>query len=96
MFGSAYNYSTTQTLGVVKFAVTMRTNPTALEQTGTASDYGVLVAGSGTTCTGVPTFDGSGVESADVQFNVSGVTAGQGSFLRGLNANAYLAWSAEL
>jgi hypothetical protein len=96
MFGSSYNYSTTQTLGVVKFAVTMRTNPTALEQTGTASDYGILVAGSGTTCTSVPTFDGSGVESADVQFNVSGVTAGQGSFLRGLNSNAYLAWSAEL
>jgi len=96
MFGSGFNYSTTQSLGVVKFAVTMRTSPTALEQTGTAGDYRVMNAGVTVTCTGVPTFDGACVENADVQFNLTGVTAGQGIFIRATNSNAYLAWSAEL
>jgi hypothetical protein len=95
-FGPSYNYSTTQVLGFIKFAVTMRTTPTALEQTGTASDYNVILASSSFTCTSVPTFDGAGVEGASVQYNVSGVTSAQPGMIRGLNSNAYLAWSAEL
>ena len=95
-FGSAYNYSGSATLGIVKFAVTMRTTPTALEQTGTASDYNVILASSSVTSSSVPTFDGAGVESASVQFNASGLTGGQGCMIRGLNSNAFLAWSAEL
>lgn len=96
MFGAGFNYSGTQALGTIKFAVTMRTTPTALEQTGTASDYKILVTGASPVCTGVPTYDGAGVESADVQFNLSGLNTGQGNFLRASNSNAYLAWSAEL
>ena len=96
MFGSGYNYSGTQALGLIKFGVTMRITPTALEQNGTAGDYRVFVAGSAVTCTGVPTYDGACAESADVQFNTTGLTAGQGIFIRATNSNAYLAWSAEL
>jgi hypothetical protein len=96
MFGSGYNYSGTQALGLIKFGVTMRTTPTALEQSGTAGDYRVFVVGAVANCTGVPTFDGASAESADVQFNTTGLTSGQGILLRATNSNAFLAWSAEL
>ena len=96
MFGSGYNYSGTQALGLIKFGVTMRTTPTTLEQSGTAGDYRVFVVGAVANCTGVPTFDGASAESADVQFNTTGLTSGQGILLRATNSNAFLAWSAEL
>ena len=97
MFGSGFNYNGTSAVGLIKFGVTMRITPTALEQNGTAGDYRVFVPSAAITCTGVPTFDGACVESADVQFNTANVlTAGQGIFLRATNSSAYLAWSAEL
>ena len=97
MFGSGFNYNTSSAVGLIKFGVTMRITPTALEQTGTAGDYRVFVAGASVNCTGVPTYDGACVESADVQFNTaSTLTAGQGIFLRAVSSTSYLAWSAEL
>jgi len=97
MFGSGFVYNGTSAVGLMKFGVTMRIAPTALEQTGTAGDYRVFVPSAAITCTGVPTFDGSCAESADVQFNTANVlTAGQGIFLRAVSSTSYLAWSAEL
>jgi hypothetical protein len=96
MFGSGLTYSGTQATGITKFPVTMRTNPTALEQSGTAGDYRIQVTGSVFNCTSVPTFDGSSVDTATSTFNTSGMTGGQGIILRATNSNAYLGWSAEL
>ncbi len=96
-FGSGYNNSTTSAAGMVVFPVTMRTAPTALEQSGTASNYRVL-SPSVVTCSSVPIFDDTSASNARVVFTVaSGLTAGQGNFVGAASGvTTYLAWSAEL
>ena len=92
-----YNFSTTSARSLTTFPVSMRAKPTALEQTGTASNYAVTIAGGQVTCSAVPAFgSSSSVNGAQTNFTVaSGLTAGQGVACR-LGSNAYLAWSAEL
>jgi hypothetical protein len=98
LFGSGFNESTTVAYGMSYFPVPMRTNPTALEQTGTASDYRIRTTGAtNTTCNGVPALIGASTQIAWVQYPVaSGLTAGQGSLPRANADAAFLAWSAEL
>ena len=91
----------TATVGVVigNFPVTLRTSPSALEQSGTASDYVIRTGGNSRTCSAVPIFDSGTNENIwHIQTTVaSGQTAGQGGFLRaGAVVTAYLGWSAEL
>ena len=99
-FAIGLNDSTTSAVGTTFFPVTMRTAPSALEQTGTAGDYRVRnTAATSTTCSAVPLIASSGTTSYSVvtSFTVaSGLTAGQGCFLQAVNATAYLGWSAEL
>ena len=96
-FGSGYNYGTTNFIFNTKFPVSMRTAPSALEQTGTAGDYKVLYLSSTATCTSVPVFSSANVNSADSFWTVAAVlTAGQGGLPRSVNANAFHAWSTEL
>jgi hypothetical protein len=101
-FGMAYNPSTTTAAGFVAFPVPMRIAPTALEQSGTASQYNVLHQSGGsptrTTCNAVPTFQIANKNGSRVYFPVaSGLTAGQGSVIGAdNNTTAYLGWSAEL
>ena len=98
-FGSGFCTAATGSNGLTFFPVSMRTGPTALEQSGTATDYRVLSGGGATTCNGVPLINsGTGsIFSASTAFAVaSGLTTGQGSYNQALTANAYLAWSAEL
>ena len=84
--------------GLITFPVEMRTSPTALEQNGTASDYGFIISGNVITCTAVPTFNtcSRNVASINHAFNTVGTLGGIGGFLRYPNANGYLGWSAEL
>jgi hypothetical protein len=99
MFGSAFVVTSTQARSVIPFPVTMRIAPTALEQTGTASNYGVFFNNTLTTCSAVPTFSASTTLSAQTTLTVaSGLTGGQaGNFYdNSPSSNAYLAWSAEL
>ena len=96
-FGSGFNTTTTRGEFLTSFPVSMRTAPTALEQSGTAGNYRVTIADTNVTCSAVPTFIGAELFSARTRFEVSsGLTAGQGSFGRSVNSSAYLAWSAEL
>ena len=89
--------SSTLALGIIVFSVTPRTAPTALEQSGTAGDYRVLVGATVTTCSAVPIIDGADNFCARVAFTVaSGLTTGQACILRSVNSNAFLAWSFEL
>lgn len=96
--GNGYATSTTTSLGVTIFPTTMRTNPTALEQSGTASDYSVLDGtGSAIVCSSVPTFSQGYPWGARSFFTLaSGLVGGQGNMLRAATANGYLGWSAEL
>jgi hypothetical protein len=96
-FGSSNNASTTLAYGLSFFPTTMRTQPTALEQSGTAAHYSVNASNASTACSVVPVFLTATEYSAETTFQVSsGLTAGQGSTLRAANTSAYLAWGAEL
>jgi hypothetical protein len=82
---------------IVYFPVTMRTAPTALEQSGTAGDYSLRIGSGTSTCTSVPTFVNATTFLASTYFNVlAGLVVGQAALTRNVNTNGYLAWSAEL
>ena len=96
-FCLGFNGSATVAVGVTHFPVTMRADPTALEQNGTAAHYKIAHASTTTTCSAVPAFDRATIDSGSVIFTVgSGLTTGQATELRSLNNTAFLAWSAEL
>ena len=97
-YGVGYATSSSGTRVKVSFPVPMRIAPSALEQNGTASNYGVGYAGTGNICSGVPTLASSGGNMACfVNFPMSAVlTTGDGVAAYSNNANAYLGWSAEL
>jgi hypothetical protein len=81
------------------FPVTMRTSPTALEQSGTASHYTLNEPGrTAVTCSAVPTYNSlTNASLYLVDGNVSsGLTGGLPVAIRTANAAAFLAWSAEL
>lgn len=89
--------NTTTTDNLLQFPVTMRTNPTALEQSGTASDYSVRALGATTVANAVPTFLSASTTFGHFQMTVaSGLTAGNAGSIRANSANAFLGWSAEL
>ena len=99
-FGFGQCYSSTSAGCLVNFPVIMRTNPSALEQSGTATDYQLYTSsGSVATCSAVPAI--AGVDTTNligaVNFTVaSGVSAGDVTQGTAVNTSAYLAWSAEL
>jgi hypothetical protein len=82
---------------LVPFAVTMRTNPTAIETSGTGSHYTIRLT-QNNDCDAVPVFSNTGIESAMVIFKKSshGLTNGAAALGRSNNDAAYLAWSADL
>jgi hypothetical protein len=96
--GIGYANSTTNARGIIKYPVTMRVRPSALEQSGTATDYQTQSQGTvSTACSAVPTHVGATENEAYVSFTVaSGLTAGDGLALRTATTNAFLGWSAEL
>ena len=96
-YGMAYVETSTTCEGVIFFPVEMRTDPTAIEQTGTAADYEVRMTGSSITCSAVPTFLRASKNNIYCRFTVaSGLTTGQAVAQRAANATSYLAWGAEL
>jgi hypothetical protein len=90
--------SGTTTADVMFFLpTTMRIAPTALEQSGTASDYQVLHGATSTACSAVPILQSGTNITAGIRATVaSGLTLGQGCTFRSVNTSGYLAWSAEL
>ena len=98
MFSNGQCVSTTICFGLVQFPVPMRTAPTALEQSGTASHYTVYHSGMNTDCSVVPTYTtATTADNALVNFTVaSGLTVGRAANQRSNNNAAYLGWSAEL
>ena len=100
VFGTGFNANTTTAAGFVNFPVTMRSAPSALEQSGTANQYMIAYTATSAACSSVPTFSSATVYASSISFTVaSGLTAGQSIQLRTDSSNginAYLAWSAEL
>ena len=93
----AFARNTTTAQSYANFQVPMRTAPTALETSGTATDYQVVYLTTSATCNSVPTFDKATVFGSDIYFVVaSGLTAGQCVKSAANSNSGYLAWSAEL
>ena len=97
VYGAGHCQATTSFRLFTPFSTTMRTSPTAVEQTGTAANYTVFVTGN-TTCSSVPSFGSATEYGAATNFTVaSGLTAGNGGQARSASGvTSYLAWSAEL
>ena len=93
-----YVYNSQVGVMTTTFPVQMRIRPTALETTGTASDYSIRYLATATVSNTVPSFYTASLQAADVQFFVptTTLTAGQGCMSRAASNSAYLAWSAEL
>jgi hypothetical protein len=95
--GTGFAKTTTVAEIFVPFQVNMRVAPTALEQSGTASDYLLVYLNIAQACSAVPTFGTGATTNAAVNFTVSsGLTAGNGLLAGSNSASSYLAWSAEL
>jgi hypothetical protein len=96
-FGNGNNQSTTVGVFIMEYPTQMRIAPTALEQSGTAGDYSIRHQATSTTASAVPAFESASLTKGIFTITVaSGLTAGNGSFARPVNSNAYLGWSAEL
>jgi len=96
-YGAGYAKTTTTADVIIDFPVTMRTNPSALEQSGTAGDYLIAYQNSAVAGSSVPTFTNATVKNGTVNFTVGAVlTAGNGVIAGPNGANSYLGWSAEL
>jgi hypothetical protein len=96
-FGVGMSTSTTASASLTQFPVTMRTNPTALEQSGTAGDYSFAQGSVVLTCTSVPTFGTASTDSSHVALSFAlGGLDGYAGMGRATNSTAFLAWSAEL
>jgi len=88
--------STTLSVNQTTFPVPMRIRPTAVETTGTASNYLIAATGFGGNASAV-SYDATTTAQAGVTlFTISGGTAGRVTQLRSSGANRYLGWSAEL
>jgi hypothetical protein len=97
MNGVGGMFSTTAGRVSTAFPVFMRATPSALEQSGTASDYQVLQGSGGTNLSSVPTFQDATINGALTNIAItSGGTVGSYAMIRSNTANAFLAWSAEL
>jgi hypothetical protein len=90
--------SSTVALCSTPFPVEMRAAPTALEQTGTASNYVIRTAGdNAVACSSVPAFNNGSIWGSRTLFTVaSGLTGGHSVNAQTSGAGVYLAWSAEL
>ena len=96
-FAVGSNNTTTTSEHSIIFPQTMRANPTAIETTGTAGDYQVVSAGTGTTCNAVPVFVRASFHTAYFRSGVaSGLTAGEASIFRSISSDAFIAWDTEL
>jgi hypothetical protein len=98
IFGMGMGTSTTVADCLINFPVPMRTAPSALEQSGTASQYRLRQGATEITCSAVPSFVFTATQTtSSVRGTVaSGLTAASAIPLRSTGSDAYLAWSAEL
>jgi hypothetical protein len=97
VFCSGMMNATTTARTFIPFLVPFRTNPSALEQSGTAGDYAIFHGATVTTCSAVPGFVAASVNGATFETTIaSGGTAGNGALVRAVTSSAYLGFSAEL
>jgi hypothetical protein len=91
-------YDGTRAQFIWNLPVTLRTSPTVLETTGTASNYRILYGSSAPACSVVPSLDVANTQRVTILGTVaSGLTAANACFLSSNNlTTGYLGVSAEL
>jgi hypothetical protein len=96
--GIGMGFGATNVQNTMNFPVTMRTRPTALEQSGTATDYAITDGGgSPIVCSAVPSFGTSTNNQAQYAYTfTAGIIGGSAVLTRFNTTSAYLGWSAEL
>jgi hypothetical protein len=98
--GFGWCTGTTSAFVQIKYPVPMRANPSSIETTATAANYGVFnTIGSGVSSSALPTHNVNTTnETAAINITVaSGLTSGSGTALYfATSSNAYLGWNAEL
>ena len=96
-FGSGLANTTNSTFANISFPVTMRIAPTALEQSGAASDYTSFRRNGSVACTSVPSFQYANAQGCMTQFTTTGdFVQGEAIIQMALTSSSYLGWSAEL
>jgi hypothetical protein len=97
-FGIGAGFGTNAVQNVMNFPVTMRIRPTALETTGTASDYSIVDGGgSPIVCNAAPSVGTATFNQAQFSLGFSGgISPGSANQSRFNSSSAFLGWSAEL
>jgi len=97
-FGSGFQKTSSAAFVMIPFPTTMRSKPTALETSGTASDYTVARTTTYEVCNVVPVFEVATVINCNIGTNQTGASlnTGQGVMLRANTTNFFLGFSAEL
>ena len=94
-----YAYTTSAAFVNVPFPVTMRIRPTALETSGTGSDYRIVYGGgSVVSLSAAPAYSNASYLSANLSVapSTAVLTANGGVVFQSATVNGYLGWSAEL
>ena len=97
-FGMGYQMTGSAAKILINFPVTMRTKPTAVETSGTASDYSVARTSTYEVCNAVPTFANATIYAGQVNTNQvqASLNTGQSVLLRSHSADFFLGFDAEL
>ena len=94
--GNGFCLSSTSGRFTVNFPTPMRTKPTSLDTTGTASNYRILHT-TATTCSAVPSVNQASTYAFRGDFYAaSGLTAGNGAIIDMTGSSSFLAWDVEL
>jgi hypothetical protein len=100
LFGAGFGRETTRAIGIIGFPTPMRIAPSALEQTGTATNYAQINLGSGggdSVCSSVPTFGSATTVASTVNFLfASGIVVGYAGLINTNSSTSFLGFSAEL
>ena len=97
-FGMGYQMTGSAAKILINLPVTMREKATAVETSGTASDYSVARTSTYEVCNAVPTFANATIYAVQVNTNQTqaSLSTGQSVLLRSHSANFFLGFSAEI
>jgi hypothetical protein len=96
-FGLGQVTTTTNATFFIQFPTEMRIAPTALEQTGTATNYRIInAAGTGIACSAVPVFANASRNAATITAASTYTAAGQATQLYANNTATYLGFNADV
>ena len=97
-FGMGYQMTGSAAKILINLPVTMRAKATAVETSGTASDYSVARTSTYEVCNAVPTFANATIYAVQVNTNQTqaSLNTGQSVLLRSNSADFFLGFSAEL